>query len=172
MKPTLSLTTNAKGATTLPGPISMALNLSTTTTLGVDDVHSGTQTVTTSEAILFSGATQSWRTAGTLGAGDGAGGYGGVGGFVYLKNVTVSGAYVIHIGVADDTQAATDLTGADQDDDMSSATRFMTLERGEFAFFPWDYTTRIFVDTDNNGSGDTVPMLEWWIFDRADYTLP
>ena len=46
------------------------------------------------------------------------------------------------------------------------------LAAGEFAFFPWDYTTRIYVDTDNNGVGDTIPKLEWWIFDRATYTLP
>ena len=172
IKPTLSIVANDASATTLPGPMSTALSLSTSQSVGVDYVYSDTTTVTTSEAVLFDGDTQDWKPTALGGSGDAAGGKGGTGGFVYLKNITVSGSYVIHIGVGDDTQAATDLTGADQDDDMSSATRFMTLERGEFAFFPWDYTTRIYVDTDNNGVGDTIPKLEWWIFDRATYTLP
>ena len=200
IKPTLTIVANSSDATNLPGPMSTALNLSTSQSVGVDYVYSDTATVTTNGAILFSGDTQSWKPTPLGGSGDAAGGKAGVGGFVYIKNVTYSGSGVIYVGVgADDDTAGgsggdahgSDIAAANQgdafgdvdhdaDDDgapdanteKQGATRFMTLERGEFAFFPWDYTTRIFVDTDANGSGDTIPKLEWWIFDRADYTLP
>jgi len=71
--------------------------------------------------------------------------------------------------VGADNDIAGDLGGADQLDDFGDdasgnvnlgVTRFMTLKKNEFAFFPWDYTTRIMYDA----AGPTV--LEWWIFDR------
>ena len=40
--------------------------------------------------------------------------------------------------------------------------RTMTLKPGEFAFFPWDYTGRLFCE---NNNGD--PILEYWLFDRG-----
>ena len=38
--------------------------------------------------------------------------------------------------------------------------RLMTLKKGEFAFLPWDYTSRLTYDA----AGASI--LEWWIFDR------
>ena len=155
--PTLSLTSNASTAST-PGPLSVALALSTSVDITCDDVHQGIVTIddATSHAILFAGATQDWRSGSLSGVGDAAPGYGG---FVYLKNVSAA-ANDIYIGIGDDSDAAVALEGADQIDDFSANFRFMTLKQNEFAFFPWDYTTRITYDA----SG--AATLEWWIFDR------
>lgn len=166
IKPTLSVVSNNSSHAT-PGPLSMALDLSTTVDVTCDDVHQGMVTIddATSHAILFSGATQSWRSGTFTGAGDAAPGYGG---YVYLKNVSAL-ASDIYIGIGSDEDIAADLAGADQPDDFGDdaagdanvgVTRFMTLKQNEFAFFPWDYTTRITYDA----SG--AATLEWWIFDR------
>tara|TARA_Y100000592_G_scaffold54259_1_gene85555 strand:+ start:496 stop:1059 length:564 start_codon:yes stop_codon:yes gene_type:complete len=182
IKPTFSLTSNAAGSTN-EGPLSVALTLSTTTDLGCDDVHSGVYTMTgTDSAILFDGETQNWRSsAPTGGAGDGAGGT--VGGYVYIKNVTPTGTGLVYIGIGSDednpdtTGAGSDISAADQLDDFgdgadgeapagvdAGATRFMTLKKDEFAFFPWDYTTRILIDS---STATPLQKVEWWIFDRG-----
>ena len=157
IKPTLSIVSNNSSHAT-PGPLSMALDLSTTVDVTCDDVHQGVVTIddATSHAILFSGATQSWRSGTFTGAGDAAPGYGG---YVYLKNVSAL-ASDIYIGIGDDSDAAADLAGADQVDAFENNIRWCTLKQNEFAFFPWDYTTRITYDA----SG--AATLEWWIFDR------
>ena len=171
IKPTLTLTSNASDFVTASeqGPLSFALNLNTTVDITCDDVHQGIVTIagTGSEAILFDGATQGWRSGSLAGVGDAAPGYGGL---VYLKNVTTTASNNdIYIGIGADNDIAADLSGADQPDDFGDdaagdanvgVTRFMTLKKNEFAFFPWDYTTRITYDA----AGATV--LEWWIFDR------
>lgn len=160
IKPTLSITSNAAdySVTAEQGPLSMALTLSTTVDLTCDDVHQGIITIAdaTSHAILFSGATQSWRSGTLAGVGDAAPGYGG---YVYLKN-TSAGDNDIYIGIGDDSDAAAALEAADQIDDFSANFRFMTLKQNEFAFFPWDYTTRVTYDAEG------AATLEWWIFDR------
>ena len=157
IKPTLSIVSNNSSHAT-PGPLSMALDLSTTVDITCDDVHQGMVTIddATSHAILFSGATQSWRSGTFTGAGDAAPGYGG---YVYLKNVSAL-ASDIYIGIGDDSDAAVDLAGSNQVDAFESNLRWCTLKQNEFAFFPWDYTTRITYDA----SG--AATLEWWIFDR------
>ena len=157
IKPTLSIVSNNSSHAT-PGPLSMALDLSTTVDITCDDVHQGMVTIddATSHAILFSGATQSWRSGTFAGAGDAAPGYGG---YVYLKNVSAL-ASDIYIGIGDDSDAAVDLAGSNQVDAFESNLRWCTLKQNEFAFFPWDYTTRITYDA----SG--AATLEWWIFDR------
>ena len=160
IKPTLSIVSNASDHATAAqqGPLSVALSLSTTVDVTCDDVHQGIVTIAdaTSHAILFSGATQSWRSGSLAGVGDAAPGYGG---YVYLKNVS-SLASDIYIGIGDDSDAAADLAGADQVDAFENNIRWCTLKQNEFAFFPWDYTTRITYDA----SGAST--LEWWIFDR------
>lgn len=166
IKPTLSIVSNNSSHAT-PGPLSMALDLSTTVDATCDDVHQGMVTIAGagSEGILFDGASQGWRSGTFSGAGDAAPGYGG---FVYLKNVS-SLASDIYIGVGADNDIAADLSAANQPDDFGDdatgdanigVTRFMTLKQNEFAFFPWDYTTRITYDA------SAAATLEWWIFDR------
>jgi len=157
IKPTLSIVSNNSSHAT-PGPLSMALDLSTTVDVTCDDVHQGMVTIAdaTSHAILFSGQSQSWRSGSLVGVGDAAPGYGG---YVYLKNVSAL-ASDIYIGIGDDSDAAADLAGADQVDAFENNIRWCTLKQNEFAFFPWDYTTRITYDA----SG--AATLEWWIFDR------
>ena len=69
IKPTLTLTSNPSDyATTADqGPLSIALNLSTTVDVTCDDVHQGIVTIAdaTSPGFLFKGETQDWRS-GTL----------------------------------------------------------------------------------------------------------
>ena len=155
--PTLSLTSNASTASTA-GPLSVALALSTSVDITCDDVHQGIVTIAdaTSPGFLFKGETQDWRSGTFGGAGDAAPGYGG---YVYLKN-TSAGDNDIYIGIGDDSDAAAALEAADQIDDFTANFRFMTLKQNEFAFFPWDYTTRVTYDAEG------AATLEWWIFDR------
>ena len=155
IKPTITVAANKNTATNNPGPLSVALSLSTADLLSVDNVQSEIVSITDGgEKILLDGE--------KLSGGDGAGGT--VGGYVYFSNISAaSTTNFIYIGVADDTQAATDMSGTNQVDDMSAATRFMTLKVGEFAWFPWDYTTRLYIDT----NAATAQKLEYWVFDRA-----
>ena len=156
IKPTFSFTANANSATTDPGPMSFGLTLSTTPDadasgrLTVDVVEQDVITVTTATTNIVDGSAH---------IGSGVGGTDGC--WMYLKNITVSGSYQIYIGIVadgDTSDIAADGTGT---------SRAFTLNRGEFAFFPYDYTGDITVETDNNGSGDTVPKLEMWRFDRG-----
>tara|TARA_Y100001938_G_C7930814_1_gene349237 strand:- start:210 stop:701 length:492 start_codon:yes stop_codon:yes gene_type:complete len=160
IKPSFTLVANKNSSSTNPGPLSVALSLSASDLLTVDNVRSEIITFTsdTNHKDILVGA--NYSTA------DGAGGASGVGGYVWLKNTTSSGTDKIYIGFGSDADVAQDLSGADQMDDFDNDTanqiRFMTLERGEFAWFPWDYTTRITGDA--SAANQT---LEYWVFDRG-----
>ena len=168
IKPTLTLTSNASDHSVAAdqGPLSVALNLNTTVDVTCDDVHQGIITIAdaTSHAILFSGETQSWRSGTFSGAGDTAAGSSG--GLLYLKNAsTTSSNNDIYIGIGADDASATDLAAAAAGTDAGDSFvgdifRLMTLKKGEFAFLPWDYTSRLTYDA----AGASI--LEWWIFDR------
>ena len=155
----LSISANKSTATTTPGPLSVAIAASATNSLTVDEVQSRIITVGTAHAELLKGAEMGDST-------DGAGGTANNGGFLYLKNTTASGSNVIYIGVGSDADVAQNLGDADQMDDFDNDTanqiRFMTLKRGEWAFIPWDYTTRLTVDADAASQ-----QLEYWLFNRA-----
>ena len=159
IKPTITVSANKNSATNNPGPLSVALSLSTADLLSVDNVQSEIVSITDGgHKILLDGA--------TLSGGDGAGGT--VGGYVYFANVSAASATnFIYIGVGSDADVAQDLSGTDQmddfDNDTANAIRFMTLKVGEFAWFPYDYTTRLFIDT----NAATAQKLEYWVFDRA-----
>ena len=164
IKPTITVAANKNSATNNPGPLSVALSLNTADLLAVDSVQSEIVSITDGgHKILLDGA--------TLSGGDGAGGT--VGGYVYFANVSAASATnFIYIGVGADNDIAADLSAADQIDDFSDdgagnanvgATRFMTLAVGEFAWFPWDYTTRLYIDT----NAATAQKLEYWVFDRG-----
>ena len=165
IKPVLSLTSNASSAGTHPGPLSVALNLTATPTktgasglLTVDVVN--TQVI---DDVPVSGSpTGSGFTRIIQGADHGTATGGTVGCWVYLKNTTTSGTEKIYIGHMTDADynspsdtAYNDITANNQYD------RIFTLNAGEFAFFPYDYT------------GDLIAVasaasqsLEYWTFDR------
>jgi len=166
IKPTLSLTANASSATSDAGPLSVALSLSATDSLTCDTVNSKIVTVTTTMAVLYDGSAMSGADLTTEGAG------GTYGGYLYMKNTTVSGTGLIYIGLGSDATTTGDIAAADQidvydDTDANSALRLFTLKLGEFVWLPFDYTYNIFVDASANGSGDTIPKLECWHFNRS-----
>tara|TARA_R110001592_G_scaffold65315_1_gene200504 strand:- start:262 stop:708 length:447 start_codon:yes stop_codon:yes gene_type:complete len=143
--PTLTLTSNSSSATTLPGPLSVALSLSATDALTVDTVEAATLIVTTTPSTLFDGSTKDdGGTAGTHG------------GFVYLRNAS-AGDHDVYIGAVADGTAASTL------DDADDAVRLFTLKQGEFAFFPYDYTMDLVVDSEHN----TAAILEYFLFNRG-----
>ena len=63
----------------------------------------------------------------------------------------------IYVGVvADATETNPDMSAAEDAD------RMFTLKPQEFAFFPYDHTMNIMIDTGTDGT-----KLEWWRFDRT-----
>ena len=152
IKPTLNLTSNASTATTDPGPLSIALALSATTSVTSDNV--------TSKIITFADATSNtiiWDGDAIAGA-DGAGGTRG--GFLYFKNTSATA--MVYIGIDHDGGASLDLSTADETDDEAglSQMRLFTLKAGEFAWMPFDGNCDIF------GDSSAAATLECWYFDR------
>ena len=152
IKPTLNLTSNASTATTDPGPLSIALALSATTSLTSDNV--------TSKIITFADANSNtiiWDGDAIAGA-DGAGGTRG--GFLYFKNTSATA--MVYIGIDHDGGASLDLSTADETDDEAglSQMRLFTLKAGEFAWMPFDGNCDIF------GDSSAAATLECWYFDR------
>ena len=154
----LSISANKSTATTTPGPLSVALAASATTSLTVDKVSSETVTPANSGAptLLLSGDSYGGDSGDTPGT---------HGGYLYLKNITTSGSDYIMVGTV--FQGATDpadmgagTTALDNADDAT--TRIMTLKRGEWAFMPWDYMQDIYV-----GASAANQSLEYWLFDRG-----
>ncbi len=151
IKPTLTLTSNASSATTDAGPLSIALSLSATDSLSVDQVVSGIKDVDGTHGILLDASDFCAGGSATVEAGtDGA--------FVYIKNIAAadSGRNIM-IGSANSNLSD------NVDPDSPSATRLFTLQPQEFAWFPWDCTYDIYEDA--NGSTDNA--LEYWVFVRT-----
>ncbi len=158
ISPTLTITSNANTATTDPGPLSIALNLSTSDKLTIAG-HVESQTYVfandASHVILFDGALSKYgnntETAGSVGA------------WLYMKNVGAANNVFIGVGADDDVAKDIDGTndGASYDDDTANAVRLFTLQPGEFCFFPYDYALRII------GDSSGAATLEYWLFDKA-----
>jgi len=151
--PTLTLTSNAAGAATLPGPLSVALSLSATDLLTVDTVEGQIFTIGTgaNTTIVDGSALSAAFTPGTNGC------------FIYLKNTMTSGTETICIGIgADGLAPAVD----DATDDLTRANtasaRTFALKAGEFAFFPFDYCGDIVAQA--TAASQT---LEYFRFDRG-----
>ena len=142
--PTLTIAANASG-TTSPGPISTPISISATGALTVDVVTAATLVVTLTPSTLFDGSAQ-----------DDGGTAGLHGGFVYLKNTSAADHDVYVGAVADGTSASTL-------DDANDAVRLFTLKQGEFAFFPYDYTMDLVVDSEHA----TAATLEYFLFNRG-----
>lgn len=141
IKPTLTLTANSSSATT-PGPLSIALSLSATDSVDVNQATSKIETVTDTHEVLWAHADFE---------GDGTNAMGVDGGFVYVKNVHASNKIAIGHGAAGDMNA------------NNAALRMMTLLPGEFAWFPWDFTSDLIADAD----GTATRGLETWVFTRT-----
>ena len=166
--PTLTVRSNASTATSNAGPLSVALSLSGSDLLTVDNASSKIVTVGTAIQLLYDGSIMS----GTETASEGAGGT--YGGFLYFKNITASGSNLIYIALGSDatTVAGINAGGEDiaadnqpddyHDTDVRGAIRFMTLKRGEFAWIPFDYTYNWFVD-----ANAADQKLECWHFNRS-----
>ena len=151
IKPTLTLTSNASSATTDAGPLSIALSLSATDSLSVDQVVSGIKDVDGTHGILLDASDFCAGGSATAEAGtDGA--------FVYIKNVAAadSGRNIM-IGSANSNLSD------NVDPDSPSANRLFTLQPQEFAWFPWDCTYDIYEDA----NGSTSNALEYWVFVRT-----
>tara|TARA_R100001443_G_C3340424_1_gene174333 strand:- start:811 stop:1272 length:462 start_codon:yes stop_codon:yes gene_type:complete len=149
IKPTLTITSNKNSATTNKGPLSIGLSLSASASLNVDDVRSRIVAVNQTEATLLDGD--------LISGGDGLAD--AVGGYLYLKNISpASTTNYIAVGIIADNGNAADLTAS------GDVARVMTLMPGEFAFFPYDLTMDITVDSNQN---DGTQKIEYWYFDRA-----
>ena len=62
------------------------------------------------------------------------------------------------------TNTPTAPTGATELDEADHETlRTMTLQPGEFAWFPWDYTGDLYW----KAAASKTPQFEYWIFDRG-----
>ena len=130
IKPTLTLTSNASSATTDPGPLSIALSLSTTDSLTVDTVEAEIFTIGTgaNTEIVDGSALDSAFVPGTNGC------------YIYMKNTMTSGTEKICIGIgADGLSPAVDDGTDDLTRSNTASARTFTLMPGEFAFFPFDY---------------------------------
>ena len=145
--PTLTLTSNASSASSLPGPLSVALSLSATDALDVTKVETkildvkGDHATSIDAGVLWDASDYTASsTAGTDGA------------FVYIKNTSSTDGHHITIG----TGGAKNLSGD------GDAQRLMTLRGGEFAFFPYDYCGHIYAQATANGQ-----TLEFFRFDRG-----
>ena len=142
--PTLTLTSNSSSAGTNPGPLSIALSLSATHDTTVTTVKAANIAVSTSAAALFTDALQAeGDTAGTHGS------------FIYFKN-TSPADHDIYIGFEVSGATAAEIQGA------GAATRLGTLKQGEFAFFPYDFSGDIMIDSENSSA-----TLEYFLFSRT-----
>ena len=156
IQPTLSITSNANSASSNAGPLSFSLALSAAPI-------SGTLTVDTVEAEIFTIGTGANTTLVDGSALSAAFTPGTNGCFIYMKNTMTSGSEVICVGIGDDDLApavddgTTDLTRAN-----TASARTFSLDAGEFAFFPFDYCGDIVAQA--TAAGQT---LEFFRFDRA-----
>jgi hypothetical protein len=147
--PTLSLTSNSSSASSLPGPLSVALSLSASTPITVDTVEAATITPSTTVSRLFNGSAKD--------AGSGVAGLNG--GLLYLKN-TSAADHDVYIGIETHAQGEAGVTELEGNAD---AQRLFTLKQNEFAFLPYDYNMDISVDAEDNAA-----TLEYFLFNRSN----
>ena len=163
--PTLSITTNSDTAASNPGPSSWSFSGSIVPLdsgrITVDGIRGGH--IVAGGALTPSGATRLSALSTTVqllvdGSEEDAGSEvaGTNGGFLYLKN-TSAADHDVYIGIeADATSPVTELQG------NADAQRLMTLKKGEFAWFPVDYTMNITIDAEDNAA-----TAEFFLFNRG-----
>ena len=163
IKPTFTLTANKSSVTNNPGPLSVALSLSATDLLTVDNVRSEIVTPITGagetpKSILDGSTLDGTETAGTDG------------GFIWMKNISAaSTTNLIYVGISPARHASSDPTAPGNggaatglDGTTAESHRTFTLKVGEFAFFPFDYLGDIYCF-----ASAASQKLEYWIFDRG-----
>ena len=163
--PTLTLNMNSDVSTSNPGPSSWSISGSVTPDdsgrITVDGLRGGH--VAAGGALTPSGTTRLSALSTTVqllvdGSEEDAGSEvaGTNGGFLYLKN-TSAADHDVYIGIeADATSPVTELQG------NADAQRLMTLKKGEFAWFPIDYTMNITIDAEVNAA-----TAEFFLFNRG-----
>tara|TARA_R100001463_G_scaffold106494_1_gene161137 strand:+ start:89 stop:616 length:528 start_codon:yes stop_codon:yes gene_type:complete len=171
IKPTITVTANKNSITTgNAGPLSVALSLSGTDLLTVDNVQSEIKSLVDTPVQLLDGSALSGgtETPSTAAANQ-------VGGFLYIKNTgTAKAAYVGIVSnviendgstvLGNDAPTAPGATGAGHLAEVANTTlRTMTLRPGEFAWFPWDYTGDLYAECEHSDG----TSLEYWLFDRG-----
>ena len=148
-------------------PLSVALSLTATDLLTVDNVQSEIATLGTTPSQLLDGSAlcAGTETPSTAAANQ-------QGGFVYIKNTgTAKAAYVGIVSSCHDNDGApngTDTPTAPAGTTLlnvadNTTLRTMSLRPGEFAWFPWDYAGDIYASCEHS-DGTTV---EYWLFDRG-----
>ena len=180
IKPKFVFSSNTEAASSDPGPMSFGLSLATVPSadivsgavqgrLTVDDVDQQLITTSTTQVQLLDGADVGGATK-TVGS---------VGCYIYLKNHSITTGEHILVAIVSGTlinDAGNTVTGTDTprvpaagstagDSSLDVTTnltaRTFTLQPGEFAFFPFDYTGDIFIE-----SATGAPKLEYWRFDK------
>ena len=150
IKPTFSLTANSSAATTDAGPLSIALSLSATDSLDVKEVASKLVDIGTTQVLIWNHDDYFTTNAN----------FGIDGGFMYFKN-TLSENDPLDVNhdicIGDAGGGAGNLDGVDE------AKRWFTLQPGEFAWVPWDFTNDIYAD----GQETNLAALECWLFVRT-----
>jgi hypothetical protein len=172
--PKLTLTSNASGASSLPGPLSVALALNNTINISVDVVdHFTIKDVRTAVnganddldgpvgQVLIDGSdfTASSHSNGSVLDHHGC--------WVYVANITaITSKHVIAIGHTSDADVGsggfTALVDADNNTHADAGERLFSLRAGEFAFFPYDYTGDLYAQATG-----AAQSLEFWRFDRV-----
>ena len=148
---TLTITSNAYDATTNPGPTTSPLAVSVSDLLDVTAVESKVvDMLTTTHETIWTGSDYFTSAAD----------FGVDGGFLYFKNLLSENSpedtlHDIIIG-----NAAEDL------DSAGEANRIFTLQPGEFAWMPWDFTMDIVCDPQETNAG----ALETILFVRTSTT--
>ena len=162
IKPKFVFSSNTEAASSDPGPMSFGLSLATVPSadivsgavqgrLTVDDVDQQLITTSTTQVQLLDGADVGGATK-TVGS---------VGCYIYLKNHSITTGEHILVAIVSGTlinDAGNTVTGTDT---TNLTARTFTLQPGEFAFFPFDYTGDIFIE-----SATGAPKLEYWRFDK------
>ena len=159
--PTIAFTSNANTASTNSGPNSIAVAASITDSLTVDLMEQQLVTVTVTRARIFDGSAIHGATTSMDPGTDG--------GYLFMKNNDTTTGNNIHVGIVapahasnDPATPATDGATSSLDGTTQETLRTLTLKPGEFAWFPWDYTGDIWVESAQNS-----PILEVWRWDRA-----
>lgn len=121
IKPKLTLTANAAGAASDPGPASMAVSLSAAPLLNKS-------TVTALETFIYQ------TTAATVKIWD----HGDAPVYIYLKNLATADLNNdVYVGID-----ATDLSA-------NATARYLTLKAGEFAYMPWSGEKDLHIEAEN-----------------------
>ena len=148
IKPTLTIVSNASGASSDPGPLSVALNLTAKPLLNritINNIKSGVYDfANTTQVSLLTDATEvDVATVGTDG------------GYIYLKN-TSPGDHDVYVGAEAAGAGPSAINGA------GAAARLGVLKQGEFLYMPWDNEMDLTIQAE-----DATCTLEWWFFDRT-----